>query len=58
VLNNAPDAAGAERFVLFLLGNEGQNLLQKHGLDSVRPIVSGDAEAIPAAIKSLIAKIQ
>jgi molybdate transport system substrate-binding protein len=58
VLNKAPNTAGAERFVLFLLGNEGQGLLQKHGLDSVRPTVSGDAEAIPAAIKSLIAKIQ
>ena len=58
VLNKAPNTAGAERFVLFLLGNEGHGLLQKHGLDSVRPTVSGDAEAIPPAIKSLIAKLQ
>jgi molybdate transport system substrate-binding protein len=58
VLNNTPNTAGAERFVLFLLGNEGQGLLQKHGLDSVKPTVIGDAEAIPPAIKSLIAKIQ
>lgn len=58
ILKNAPNATGAERFVLFLLGNEGKGLLQKHGLDSLKPTVSGDAEAIPATIKSLIAKVQ
>lgn len=58
LLENARNTAGAERFVLFLLGNEGQGLLQKHGLDSVKPTVSGDAESIPAGIKSLLTNVQ
>lgn len=58
ILNNSPNPAGAERFVLFLLGSEGQALLQKHGLDSVKPTVSGDAQAIPAAIQSFVGRDQ
>ena len=58
ILNNSPNPAGAERFVLFLLGSEGQALLQKHGLDSVKPTVSGDAQVIPAAIQSFVGRDQ
>ena len=58
ILNNSPNPAGAERFLLFLLGSEGQALLQKHGLDSVKLAVSGDAQTIPAAIQSLVGKPQ
>jgi len=58
ILNNSPNPAGAERFLLFLLGSEGQALLQKHGLDSVKLAVSGDAQTIPAAIQSLVGKLQ
>jgi molybdate/tungstate transport system substrate-binding protein len=58
ILNNSPNPADAERFVLFLLGSEGQTLLQKHGLDSVKPTVSGDAQTIPAAIQSLVGRAQ
>ena len=58
ILNNSPNTFGAERFVLFLLGSEGQALLQKHGLESVKPTVSGDAQTIPAAIQSLVGRTQ
>jgi molybdate/tungstate transport system substrate-binding protein len=58
ILNNSPNPAGAERFVLFLLGSEGQALLQKHGLDPVKPIVSGEAQTISATIQSLVGRVQ
>ena len=58
ILNNSANPAGAERFVRFLLGSEGQALLQQHGLEAVAPTVSGDAAVIPATIQSLLVRAQ
>jgi len=54
ILRDAPNPSGAEKFVNFLLGADGRDLLTQHGLATVKPSLSGDANAVPAAIKSLI----
>lgn len=54
VLNNAANAAGAARFVSFLLGPEGARLLHEHGLELVKPSVTGDASRMPASLRSVI----
>jgi molybdate/tungstate transport system substrate-binding protein len=55
ILRDAPNPAGAERFVSFLLSSEGRDLLKQHGLELLnKPNVSGDAKAVPAAIRSLV----
>ena len=58
ILRDAPNTAGAERFVRFLLGSEGRDLLKEHGLQLLKPDLSGDAHAVPTAIKSLISATQ
>jgi len=50
--------AGAERFVSFLLGSPGRDLLTQHGLELLKPDLSGDREAVPAAINSLVEAAQ
>ena len=54
ILNNAPNAAGADRFVAFLLGPQGQALLKSHGIELITPKLSGDAAAVPAAVRTLV----
>jgi molybdate/tungstate transport system substrate-binding protein len=54
ILNDAPNAAGAARFVNFLLSAEGHKLLAEHGVDVVQPVVTGDAQAIPAPVQAVV----
>ena len=54
ILNDAPNSAGATRFVNFLLSAEGRKLLAEHGVDVVRPVVSGNAQTIPAGVQAVI----
>jgi molybdate/tungstate transport system substrate-binding protein len=54
ILRDAPNLAGGERFVSFLLGSQGRDLLTQHGLELLKPALSGDGGAVPAAIKSLV----
>jgi molybdate/tungstate transport system substrate-binding protein len=54
ILRDAPNPAGAERFLVFLLGTQGRDLLQQHGVNLVKPSLNGDAHTIPASVKSLI----
>ena len=54
ILRDAPNPSGAEKFVNFLLGVEGRDLLTQHGLAVVKLNLSGDANAVPAAIKSFV----
>ena len=54
ILRDAPNPAGAERFLGFLLGAKGREVLQEHGLNLVKPALSGDAQTIPHSVKSLI----
>jgi molybdate/tungstate transport system substrate-binding protein len=55
-LRRAPNAVGADQFVAFLLGSDGQKLLKKHGLTLRKPEIAGAASAVPHDIKSLVGK--
>jgi molybdate/tungstate transport system substrate-binding protein len=54
ILNDAPDAKGAARFVDFLLSAKGRELLKEHGVDVVKPAVTGNAQAIPSSVQAVI----
>ncbi len=54
VLRDAPNAAGATRFMTFLLGAQGVRLMRAHGLDVVTPTVTGAADAVPAPIRAVL----
>jgi len=54
ILNDAPDATGAARFVDFLLSAKGRELLKEHGVDVVKPGVTGNAQAIPSSVQAVI----
>lgn len=51
ILNDAPNQAGAKRFVRFLLSPAGKALLKEHGIDVVSPVLTGDAAAVPADLR-------
>ena len=50
VLRDAPHPAAAAQFVDFLISPAGKAIMQEHGLDTVRPALTGDATQVPAAI--------
>ncbi|MGH2862070.1 MAG: substrate-binding domain-containing protein [Solirubrobacteraceae bacterium] len=52
VLNRAPDAAGAESFVKFLLSGQGMRLLEKVGLATRKPVAKGSG--IPYLLRAVI----
>ncbi len=54
ILRNAPNPAGAGRFVGFLLGSQNRDRLQEHGLELLKTTLSGDAQAVPTVLQSLI----
>jgi molybdate/tungstate transport system substrate-binding protein len=54
ILQNAPNPDGANRFVAMLLGAQGRTILQQHGIGVIAPTVSGDRQAVPALLRTLI----
>jgi molybdate/tungstate transport system substrate-binding protein len=54
ILRDAPNPAGAERFVAFLLGSNGQKLLKEHGLTPQRFDAAGELNAVPQDIKAIM----
>jgi molybdate/tungstate transport system substrate-binding protein len=54
ILREAPNPTGAEGFVRFLLGPNGRALLKEHGLELLKPSLSGDEKAVPATVRSLL----
>lgn len=54
ILRDAPNPAGAEQFLTFLLGPHGQTLMKKHGLAVQKPTVTGDAGRVPPKVRSLV----
>jgi molybdate/tungstate transport system substrate-binding protein len=53
ILRDAPHASGARRFVAFLLGTRGQDILKQHGLALRKPSMSGDPSSVPPDIRAL-----
>jgi molybdate/tungstate transport system substrate-binding protein len=58
ILRDAPHAAGARRFVAFLLGSQGKRILEQHGLTLSKPSVSGELSSVPPDIRALTAGTQ
>ena len=56
IVRDAPNADGADKFVAFLLGPGGRDLLKEHGLTLQKMDVSGDATAVPQDIKAIVDK--
>ena len=56
ILRDAPNADGADKFVAFLLGPGGRDLLKEHGLTLQKMDVSGDATAVPQDMKVIVDK--
>ena len=54
ILNDAPNQAGAARFVDFLLSASGRALLKQHGVDIVKPVVTGNARAVPSSVQAVL----
>jgi molybdate/tungstate transport system substrate-binding protein len=54
--HNTTNPEGANEFVAFLLGGDGQNLLKEHGLTLQEMHIAGDASAVPQNIKAIIDK--
>jgi len=52
VLRDAPNPAAASRFVNFLLGPQGRDIMHQHGLATVTPTISDNASEVPADIKA------
>ncbi len=53
ILRDAPHESGARRFVAFLLGSRGQQILKQHGLALRKPSVSGEVSSVPPDIRAL-----
>jgi molybdate/tungstate transport system substrate-binding protein len=54
ILRGAANAAGADRFVAFLLGSDGQRVMKEHGLAFQKPALTGTADAVPQDIRALL----
>jgi molybdate/tungstate transport system substrate-binding protein len=54
ILDDAQNAPGAARFVNFLLSEKGRALLAQHGVDVVKPAVTGSTQAIPSSVQAVI----
>jgi molybdate/tungstate transport system substrate-binding protein len=54
ILNDAPNSAGATRFADFLLSAKGRELLKEHGVDVIKPTVSGTPEAMPPSLQAVL----
>ncbi len=54
IVRAGPDPEGAQAFVAFLLGPRGRRLMRENGLVLQRPTVSGDAQALPARLRTLL----
>jgi molybdate/tungstate transport system substrate-binding protein len=54
ILNDAPNSPGATRFADFLLSAKGRELLKEHGVDVIKPTVSGTPEAMPPSLQAVL----
>jgi molybdate/tungstate transport system substrate-binding protein len=54
ILDSATNPERADKFVAFLLGSDGQNVMKDHGLDVQKPTLTGDATRVPKDIQALL----
>mgnify|MGYP001553011315 FL=1 len=54
ILSDAPNASGGTRFADFLLSAKGRALLKEHGVDVIKPTVTGNAQAVPSSLQAVI----
>ena len=54
VLRGGPNPAGADHFIAFLLGPQGQKIMRRDGLELATPSIGGDAHKVPSSIRSVI----
>jgi molybdate/tungstate transport system substrate-binding protein len=54
ILGDAPNNVGATRFVDFLLSTKGRELLNEHGVDVIKPTITGNAQAVPPSLQAVI----
>ncbi|MCG6971910.1 MAG: tungstate ABC transporter substrate-binding protein WtpA [Desulfobacterales bacterium] len=53
--SNAPDPEWAVKFLAFVLGPRGRDIMEKNGQHAIYPIkLTGDANQLPSAIKQLV----
>ena len=57
ILRHAPNPEGADKFVAYLLGSNGQILLKEHGLTLRKLRVSGDSSTVPQDIRVIVGDI-
>ena len=51
VVRDAADPAAAAKFIDYLLSPAGLAVMHEHGLDTIKPTISGDAAKLPGAIR-------
>jgi molybdate/tungstate transport system substrate-binding protein len=56
ILRDAPNPNGAEKFVAYLLGPQGRELLKKNGLVLEKPVLTGTISALPPELRPLLAR--
>ena len=54
ILSDAPNREGASSFADFLLSATGRELLKQHGVDVIKPTVSGNLQAMPPSLQAVI----
>jgi molybdate transport system substrate-binding protein len=54
ILHGSPNADGADKFVAFLLGRDGQSLMKEHGLGLQNLKLTGDAAGVPNDVQALL----
>ncbi|MGH6778311.1 MAG: extracellular solute-binding protein, partial [Bradyrhizobium sp.] len=54
ILHGAPNADGADKFVAFLLGSDGQSIMKAHGLGLQKLTLTGDTAAVPNDVQPLL----
>lgn len=54
ILADASSADGAAKFVNFLLSKQGEALLKAHGIDGVKPAVTGNRLTMPASVQVMV----
>ena len=54
IVRRAPNPSGAEKFVDFLLGEQGRALMKAHGLMLMKATFKGNAKAAPSSVRAAI----